>query len=585
MRYILALLLVMNGSVLAATGSAINEPALAARSDIIHFEGFESTNWWQGTGWEGDLARSAGGWEYPNVTTNLSLVNSSAPVPGDKALAIEVDYGQHVGSVNPRVSLNSYDLDEAYIRYYVLLPTEMVYRDPNPAAPEYKDGGKLPGLARRGRGESQECCMGQDYTIPADGAIGWSARGYHWGHPDYPNRRYFSNYVYHLDDTGDPGSQLQASGTYNEGQWYCWEQRVKMNTPNQNDGILENWIDGVKVASRTNYKWRTVAANNIGEVWFGVYIGGANVASSTYNILFDNFVIARNRVGCYEGGAVLPALNTPAGISWNDGTLTWTQDGESNVANWTVRQCWGTRTCTESTEVSKSVAASTPWERSLVVSVRANPVNVTTHEASAWGTATIVRPTPEPVLGLAFAPSGITTTPIELDGNYNFDLSDGSADWKHWGTAINEKSGASIIGDLTLINAAEFLPGNQTTTTRPGLSWASGGTPTASNAETREVRRSSPLGVQGSGMALTVSSSASVLRKVSWWVRTQDATADVSISVSGSTQTVSIGDGVGFDYYRADAYILGGTTATLQLIQTSATGTSVAVLGAAVYEL
>lgn len=313
MRY-LALLLLIPGLVLGATGSTINEPALVGRSDIIHFESWENSDWWQQPGWWGTLPRSQKGWEYPNVTTNQSLVTTSSPVPGSKVFNIRLVNGSHVGTVNPRVSLNEYGLDEAYVRYYVWLDPDMVYIGTSGSS----DTGKLPGLARRGPGDTQQCCMGQDYVLPADGAVGWSARFYWWGHPDYQDRVYFSNYVYHMNDPGTPGEQFQLSGTYNQGQWYCVEQRVKMNTPNLSDGIIQNWVDGVEKQNRTNVKLRSVQANNIGEVWFGVYVGGANVASGNVDVRFDNLVVARNRIGCYDGSSVPTPLATPAGITWND---------------------------------------------------------------------------------------------------------------------------------------------------------------------------------------------------------------------------------------------------------------------------
>jgi hypothetical protein len=90
-------------------------------------------------------------------------------------------------------------------------------------------------------------------------------------------------------------------------------------------------------------------------------------------------------------------------------------------------------------------------------------------------------------------------------------------------------------------------------------------------------------------MVFGVSSSATVQRRVSWWVRTQNAVANASVTLNSATSTVSVGDqvlenGSSFDYYLITAYILGAGTAEFSLIQTSATGSSVAVMGAAVYE-
>jgi hypothetical protein len=50
---------------------------------------------------------------------------------------------------------------------------------------------------------------------------------------------------------------------------------VKLNTPGQNDGLQEVWLDGVKKLSKQNMRWRTTTDLRINEIRFDDYMPGA----------------------------------------------------------------------------------------------------------------------------------------------------------------------------------------------------------------------------------------------------------------------------------------------------------------------
>jgi hypothetical protein len=101
------------------------------------------------------------------------------------------------------------------------------------------------------------------------------------------------------------------------------------------------------------------------------------------------------------------------------------------------------------------------------------------------------------------------------------------------------------------------------------------------------VTKIQPFSTVGVGWSVTVASSATAQRKVSLWVRTNNAIADFSVTLNADSETTSIGNqaptgGTNYDYYRVDAYIYGSGTATFRM--TNTVGTEIGVMGAAVYE-
>ena len=80
-------------------------------------------------------------------------------------------------------------------------------------------------------------------------------------------------------------------------QWVCVEARVKLNTPNQNDGIFQLYIDDNLEASTTNINWlQNWSEYGINSIHFSNYWNaGSPVEQSRY---LDAIVVSKARIGC-----------------------------------------------------------------------------------------------------------------------------------------------------------------------------------------------------------------------------------------------------------------------------------------------
>lgn len=92
-------------------------------------------------------------------------------------------------------------------------------------------------------------------------------------------------------------------------RWYCIEQRVKLNsisnvdpqtrdgTPNA-DGIFECWVDGVKVYSKTDIRWRKTPDSVIQDApWLNAYHGGRKLPATKHHYRVGNVVVAKRYIG------------------------------------------------------------------------------------------------------------------------------------------------------------------------------------------------------------------------------------------------------------------------------------------------
>lgn len=207
-------------------------------------------------------------------------------IPRDKALGLDLRYRfrERHGS----------EPGDVYFRYYLRLA---------PSWLRASEGGKLPGLAGTygkvgwgGRGW--------------DGQKGWSARGGYStplppGHPAH-GKTALSSYVYHSQATayGDGMGWIGSGfiGLIEPNRWYCLEQRVRLNTPGQDDGLLQAWIDGRPVLDRQGLRFRDVDAVRIEEVWMNFFHGGTRLAPADMHAYVDHVVIARRYIGPLAGG-------------------------------------------------------------------------------------------------------------------------------------------------------------------------------------------------------------------------------------------------------------------------------------------
>lgn len=178
-------------------------------------------------------------------------------------------------------------LEEAYFRFRVKFDTGF----------QFARTGKLPGLAggsQPGGGGAPGGCSGfsarqtWDTEFLSSPGVGASAYLYYHDQPAFWGDRH--NYA----PNGDESFIVP-------GQWYCFEQRVKMNTPNVDDGEYEVWVNGDQAVLLTDVNWRTCAQLQIDGVMFSSFFGGnAAEDASPQNqfACFDDFHVSTKRIGC-----------------------------------------------------------------------------------------------------------------------------------------------------------------------------------------------------------------------------------------------------------------------------------------------
>lgn len=203
-----------------------------------------------------------------------------------------------------------------------------------------------------------------DSGARSDGSNGWSARFHAGPKPSdanpYIDLRWMGNYVYHMDQSdgfGDAAYREDAVNRFRLGnfcaeknRWYCIEQRVKMNTvPSEGqataDGILECWVNGVKVFSRTNMRWRNTSALKIQQWWCTWYHGGTVGVTSPMHCRQADFVIATSYIGPKRATPyAIPGLGEVAAINQGGSTAASVRPSTHSSNEWasaTFTECYG----------------------------------------------------------------------------------------------------------------------------------------------------------------------------------------------------------------------------------------------------
>lgn len=180
--------------------------------------------------------------------------------------------------------------DEGWYRYYLRLDQWNA-----------TSSGKLPGLSglysTSGRG-----CIPSSEASP-----GWSARTMFEatgteGAGDGEVR--LGTYLYHLDQGGTCGDQiLWQPGVIQQDRWYCIEGHVRMNTPGQNDGLVDAWVDRVPTLRWPDVAFRRVGEEDIGvrHLWANIYFGGTVVNPTDLRVSIDEIEFSHTgRIGCID---------------------------------------------------------------------------------------------------------------------------------------------------------------------------------------------------------------------------------------------------------------------------------------------
>jgi hypothetical protein len=125
---------------------------------------------------------------------------------------------------------------------------------------DFSRGGKIPGLA--GASAPTGC-------VSTNGS-GFSARNM------WRQNGAFIGYVYDNNQSSACGTGLSTGFNFAVGRWYDMKQRVKLNTGRNNNGILQLWVDGQMVLSRSNLQYMNESpTSKIDVVLFHSFFGGS----------------------------------------------------------------------------------------------------------------------------------------------------------------------------------------------------------------------------------------------------------------------------------------------------------------------
>jgi len=273
------MVLIIAGSAVAAqahAGSRVQpiEEGLKGREDIVFTETFETSDWFTR-------------WWLTDVPQNTRVVtDETAPGADRKVVEITWPKGEHFGAAwSKRIEPA---LDEAYVRWYVKFPEGF----------DFARGGKTPGLMGWAPGKT-----GGWGGRNVDGTNAFSCRVC-WGRD-----RSIEMYTYHADQHTSFGDGFRARDDgrpvrWQPGRWYCMELHLKLNTPGaapgekgQRDGLIELWMDDALIGRVEGVRFRHVAELRIDRLFINAYFGGWQPSPKTQHVLYDNFVVARKRIG------------------------------------------------------------------------------------------------------------------------------------------------------------------------------------------------------------------------------------------------------------------------------------------------
>ena len=220
----------------------------------------------------------------------LSVVAN--PEGSGRVLKARIPAGQTGGVMNFPVNIiqDGPGYDEAYLSY------RLRFGDRFDFSPW---GGKLPGLAGGpSKGNLNKVFPAGCNDVTGDN--GFSARGM-WnsnlsGTKGIP---ILDQYVYHKNKThncGDPMPYAGASGPseLQANRWYGITHRVVMNDPGKRNGVVEAWVDGEKVLSRSNLEFRNTRDWGINVLYMAGFFGGKDsnwTHDRVEDMYYDDFVV------------------------------------------------------------------------------------------------------------------------------------------------------------------------------------------------------------------------------------------------------------------------------------------------------
>lgn len=126
--------------------------------------------------------------------------------------------------------------------------------------------------------------------------------------------------------TGNSLCIRQFTSYLNDNQWHNIELHYKFETPGQNDGYFEGWVDGgVGYKKTTSDKfgyWRPQTGSsdiNINYLLLSTFLGGSSVEYEHNQDVFawlDEFKVSRNRINDFNGGNNNTPTNNPPVVNF-----------------------------------------------------------------------------------------------------------------------------------------------------------------------------------------------------------------------------------------------------------------------------
>ena len=200
---------------------------------------------------------------------------------GAKSLQVKYDAGKYGGGAGPNIGAKIPAQNEYYLAYSVLFDNNFDWGG------RY-EGGKLPGLAGKGYCSGGSTCNGTN---------GFTAR-YMWRDDGR-----VVVYLYHMNKPGTWGEDIRLKSSsgkdkyFQPGKWHRLVQRVKIKSGNNNNGEIEVWMDGERVAYRNGLRF-VDNGNKVDRFYFNTFHGGSDpnwAPSSTSFAYFDDILITRDR--------------------------------------------------------------------------------------------------------------------------------------------------------------------------------------------------------------------------------------------------------------------------------------------------
>jgi parallel beta-helix repeat protein len=261
-------------------------------------------------------------WNSPDFTNGVtegrvSIVEGEEAFGGTgSSLAVSYPAGQHGASETGAQWPFEFDaeFEEVTLSYRVKFKNGF----------DFVRGGKLPGLAGG---------TAPTGNAPADGFNGWTGRMM-WrtdfegvaGSPvqSLTNGISYAKYTdsgFNEDGRDEDNEYWNDSNgvrtTLVAGQWYQIIQRIKMNDPELDNGILQIRIDGNLVLDQQNIRFRLTDQIAIDQMYFSTFFGGNEdwATSKDEVVYFDDFVITQPDPAFFKVPEDFPSIQSAIDVA------------------------------------------------------------------------------------------------------------------------------------------------------------------------------------------------------------------------------------------------------------------------------